>query len=90
MKKSKIIDNLKVSNAYIPGFSSRFYYRNLSKRAEKTKEIQSIDAIIDNDTVLQVGIASAKDRSKQYKELVQDLQIEEVNIAQIIEEIQME
>ena len=87
MKKFNKFENMIILNAYIPKFSSWFYFRNLSKRAEETKEIQPIDAIMDQDTVLQVGIASARGRNKQYKELVHNLQIEEVGNVQIIEEI---
>ena len=43
---------------------------------------------MDRDTVLQVGISSARDRNKQYMELTSDLQVAEVSNTDIIMEIQ--
>ena len=79
---------MKKSNKYIPGISSSLYFRNLSERIEEMKDIQPVDAIIEKDTFLRVGIANTKDRNKQYKDLVFDLQIEVVDNTTIIEEIQ--
>ena len=42
------------------------------------------------DAVFFDEIASAEDRNKLYKELVRDLQIEEIGDAHIIEEMQKE
>ena len=84
MKKSGKCENMKISNTYIPGISLRLYFRNLSERIEEMKDIQPVDAIMEKDTFFRVEIANARDRNKQYKDLVFNLQIEEVDNTTII------
>ena len=88
MKKPSKFEKLKISNTYIPRITLSLYFHNLSERIEEIKDIQSVGTIIQKDTFLRVGIANARDRNKQYKELVFGMQIEEVDNTKIIEEIQ--
>ena len=84
MKIDKML-RIKVTNTYIPGVSERLYFRSRPECMEILEDIKEEDKKAERETLLKVGVTDARNWNSQYKSLILDLKIDEVDNNFILE-----
>ena len=63
-------DSIKITNAYFPGISREFALKKLSTRLSELESSSHRENSEEGESIVQIGIADAMIRNRQYKELI--------------------
>ena len=80
-------DSIKITNTYIPAVSQEFVLKKLKNRVLRSCSPKSKEESKESDSVVQIGIADAMIRNKQYKELTFAVEIDQFKSEAILEQV---
>ena len=80
-------DSIKITNTYILAVSQEFVLKKLNNRVLTSCSPKSKEELKESDSVVQIGIADAMIRNKQYKELTFAVEIDQFKSEAILEQV---
>ena len=82
-------DSIKISNAYIPGVSTTFILKNLKDRLHELISSEPSEELKEYSQHVYLGIADAMIRNKQYRDLILDVGLDQLNNDEVLDKIEI-